>query len=248
MSLSAGCGKKVTPLGDAPVGEMQPCGEGCPDGYSCVPVFDDPQNPVFECIDDHQRYCAPCVSDEDCLHPWLADAGHRCVEVDGGAGSFCATACKEHADCPMGAYCSTMDDGRSICLPENETCECTDWALENGSYTTCFNVNDNGTCSGVRTCVGDGLTVCDASMPEVESCNGHDDDCDGDVDESFAQMGVACDDSDDDQCLDGVWACETGVVVCTDDSSTRAEVCNGIDDDCDGTADEGVQSTYWLHR
>ncbi|MHC4838960.1 MAG: vWA domain-containing protein, partial [Planctomycetota bacterium] len=82
---------------------------------------------------------------------------------------------------------------------------------------------------------------CTAEDPQPEACNGLDDDCDGATDEGFGELGQACD--------GGVGACaRQGIVVCapngegTTCSATpgdpRAEVCNGIDDDCDGSSDE----------
>jgi hypothetical protein len=70
----------------------------------------------------------------------------------------------------------------------------------------------------------------------AEVCNGLDDDCDGVVDEACADGCTAdgdCDDGDGstvDTCVDGV--CHHDVTACV------AEICNGVDDDCDGVVDE----------
>ena len=69
-----------------------------------------------------------------------------------------------------------------------------------------------------------------------ESCNGIDDNCDAQVDEGF-NLGDSC----------GTGACTGGTVICSDNgtgatcstySNMSAEVCNGLDDDCDGQVDE----------
>ena len=97
-----------------------------------------------------------------------------------------------------------------------------------------------GGCVGARVCVGGVFGSCDRPP---ERCDGVDDDCDGVTDEGFAGLGGAC------QVGDGI--CEaTGVLVCDAAGDgiacdavagvPMAELCNGIDDDCDGAADEGV--------
>ena len=87
-----------------------------------------------------------------------------------------------------------------------------------------------------------GALVCDRERePIEEQCNVRDDDCDGDIDEAF-DLGMAC--------SEGVGGCrEIGVVQCNEvgDGVTcsvtggvpQIELCNDIDDDCDGRSDEG---------
>jgi formylglycine-generating enzyme required for sulfatase activity len=74
--------------------------------------------------------------------------------------------------------------------------------------------------------------------PADERCNGMDDDCDGAADEDWP-LGETCDGDDADLCALGQWRCaEDGTAaVCADDEPVT-EVCNGLDDDCDGTTDE----------
>jgi len=88
-----------------------------------------------------------------------------------------------------------------------------------------------------------GYETCTPGAAGTEACNGVDDDCNGVVDsDAFPNLGNSC--------SVGVGACQaTGVFVCsanqlgTQCSATPgpggAEVCNGIDDDCDGVVDEG---------
>ena len=74
-----------------------------------------------------------------------------------------------------------------------------------------------------------------------ELCNSVDDNCDGATDEGF-DLGAAC--------TAGIGACRTtGSMVCAPSGAgttcsatpapTAVEACNGTDDDCDGTVDEG---------
>jgi hypothetical protein len=79
-----------------------------------------------------------------------------------------------------------------------------------------------------------------------ETCNDEDDDCDNEVDEDFPSLDTACDDG-----LIGV--CRgTGVFVCSGDGTgtvcsitnpgqaPQPEICNGLDDNCNGFIDEGL--------
>jgi hypothetical protein len=79
-----------------------------------------------------------------------------------------------------------------------------------------------------------------------EVCNGLDDDCDGQVDEDFPQVGKPCDNGLLGVCKGtGTYGCKadgTGVQcnITNPGQSPTAEVCNGLDDDCDGKVDEGL--------
>ncbi len=75
----------------------------------------------------------------------------------------------------------------------------------------------------------------------AELCNGVDDDCDpGTADGSGESwLGDACDGADSDLCQEGTYSCMAGNQSCSDSSSDNLEVCNGLDDDCDGTVDNG---------
>ncbi|PYT17278.1 MAG: hypothetical protein DMF51_02840 [Acidobacteria bacterium] len=86
---------------------------------------------------------------------------------------------------------------------------------------------------------------CDDTDPSIhpgstEICNSKDDNCNGAIDEGFG-TGVFC--------SAGVGSCQrSGQIVCTSPSTTACsavagsptiEVCNHVDDDCDGLVDEG---------
>jgi concanavalin A-like lectin/glucanase superfamily protein/putative metal-binding protein len=96
--------------------------------------------------------------------------------------------------------------------------------------------------TGMTSCVG-GTVVdsCRAGTPALDdaTCNGVDDDCDGATDENYAPVATAC----------GVGACHSnGTTSCVGGTvvdschagAPSAEICNGIDDDCDGTVDDGA--------
>ncbi|QLH46373.1 MAG: putative metal-binding motif-containing protein [Bacteroidota bacterium] len=89
-----------------------------------------------------------------------------------------------------------------------------------------------------------------------ETCNGVDDDCDGLIDENVQTVWYADADGDTYGNLnDTLMSCSqpSGYVALSgdcNDANTQVhpaatEVCNGIDDDCDGQTDEGLLNTYY---
>jgi hypothetical protein len=64
-----------------------------------------------------------------------------------------------------------------------------------------------------------------------ELCDGRGNDCNGETDEPFTQLGQACDGDDADLCTNGVWVCaDLEALVCSDDATSSEEVCEGDDE------------------
>lgn len=133
---------------------------------------------------------------------------------------------------------------------------------------TCNSVDDNcngqtdespvgGNCTvGVGACARNGVEVCsgeslecnvEAGAPAVETCNNLDDDCNGVVDNisfegTVRTVGDPCTLSEGVCADDGEWECDgEGGIRC--DASPRQpgpEVCDGLDNDCDGVVNNGL--------
>jgi uncharacterized repeat protein (TIGR01451 family) len=82
--------------------------------------------------------------------------------------------------------------------------------------------------------------LCCPGFGQPDTCNGVDDDCDGRFDEDAA-AGIGCATGLPASCDVGATACVDGREECLPpDRGGVAEVCNGLDDNCDGRVDEGV--------
>jgi len=73
----------------------------------------------------------------------------------------------------------------------------------------------------------------------AEVCDGIDNNCSGAVDEGNPDGGTACSTGGVGVCAAGTTQCVSGAIICVANTSPSAEVCNGLDDDCDGIVDDG---------
>ena len=185
----------------------EPCTAGaCPDGAYCQSFTGEGGASGPWCLERAAMLCQPCSNNLDC-NPLMDGAvvdstadddvthRNRCIPL-GDAGSYCGVPCDVDA-CPDGYECQTLqaDAGDSKqCVPLSLSCECNGMGQELGAATECFATNGTGTCVGQRACTAAGLEACPASAASGESCNGLDDDCDGDIDEGVASPCGDCGD------------------------------------------------------
>lgn len=188
------------------------------------------------------------VIDEEC--ECLADETRPCYE--GTTGTAGVGQCTDGIEsCEVGSWgecegqtvpdtetCNGVDDDCDGDVDEG--CDCLPGAAQS-CYTGPTETQDVGACSsGTQTCSGTGAWgPCNGdTTPIAESCNSVDDDCDGILDE-LDDPG-ACDTGDDGVCSGGVQSCSAGALVCEPIAAPEAEVCDGLDNNCNGTADEGL--------
>ena len=103
--------------------------------------------------------------------------------------------------------------------------------------------------TAATTCVGgvevDNCVEGPPLAPNDTTCNGVDDDCDGAVDDDYLVAQITCGQgvctaAGQRFCVEGatVDQCTPGTPTATEDAT-----CNGLDEDCDGQADDDYQPT-----
>lgn len=181
----------------------------------------------FQCVIPPDTTCQSCVTDADC-------AGSRCLSIDGQ--KRCAKSCTQDSDCAAAYHCGEYGNGTTVCLPESGSCECSTATV--GTKRTCSLNNVYGTCFGLETCLGtQGWSTCTASTPDLESCNGLDDDCNGAVDEGLP-ASQPCTRTNGFGTCNGSETCAGSLGWLCQAPTPAAESCDYLDNNCDGTVDE----------
>jgi hypothetical protein len=204
----------------------------------------------LSCVEFPPTLCTECASDRGCQVP-----GDTCVSLSGGTRMSCLWDCSPNSEhpvvdpvrktCPVGYQCKETDaEGTPFfkCVPLSGACDCLE---ENRDQVRlCVVENLSGQCQGRETCnPAAGWVGCTALTPAAERCNGIDDDCNGLTDEFWPSLGAVCT-AGVGRCLTtGTFKCQSGGadVECSAVAGPElVETCNGLDDDCNGSVDDGI--------
>ncbi|TQF14393.1 hypothetical protein FJV41_19030 [Myxococcus llanfairpwllgwyngyllgogerychwyrndrobwllllantysiliogogogochensis] len=103
-----------------------------------------------------------------------------------------------------------------------------------------------GVCATGTTACTEGNVVCQQNQSaSEEQCDGLDNDCDGSADDGNPGGLAACTTGAEGVCGAGVTYCTHGAIECAPVQGPSTESCDSLDNDCDGTIDEGVKTTFY---
>ena len=181
--------------------------------------------PEFESCDNLDNDCNELI-DDDLFRLCSTICGLGEEICDQGAWVECS------APLPQEEVCNGFDDDCDGDIDEELDCECLEGMMQPCPALPCG--------WGIQFCEDGRWGECEGELPIDELCNNHDDDCDGEVDED---LRMVCYDGPEEtldvgECVAGYSDCSEGTWgSCTDQVLPEEEVCDDLDNDCDGVID-----------
>ncbi len=256
--------RRTSPTTQSCQPQLKPVGSSCTDVAVCT--YDEKCTATGECKGAIDPECCP-VGDCDDGNPCTVDDCHPldgCFHVPREDGAQCIDGdlCNGQETC-RGGSCSpgtplACDDGNPC---TDDSCDPTLGCVYEANTAPCDIGGGPGTghcadgeCRPCEVTCGKGecrhtITECKGGVPQqcvpldvatAETCDGRDNDCDGQTDEGQPQLTCG-----EGPCRNSVPSCLDGrPQQCVPLPNSTREVCDGADNDCDGSIDEdlGVRS------
>jgi len=235
-------------------GQLNACGTCGPLTEICDGLDNDCDGLIDEdLINKCSTACGEGV--KECLTgQWICKAQQPSEEICDGLDNDCDGSIDEDLQC----VCLEQDVGMLIkcaeppliCGQGYMTCECLDENCKTTQLTSC-----QALCVYLPDVLPSNMT-CDPYLgqPIDETCNNHDDNCNAVVDEDLIKacysgppgtLGIGL-------CIPGTWICDAGIWgsfndddvyqpgICSGEITPQTEICDGVDNDCNGESDLGA--------
>jgi len=195
---------------------------------------------------------------------WYFDYAWFLINDQSGEGAWCQNGVPCHNEVAatsyallvlmrsLGGVCLLDEDQDELCAQEDNCPNVPnpDQADEDGdgigdACDNCESVPNLDQIDADNDGIGD---ACDPIICEPDGddiCDGRDNDCDGAIDEAASEeeglnTSTICATGQPGICARGASACVNGEFSCVPNFSPSDDVCDGLDNDCDGLIDEGV--------